>query len=271
MDKETLQTLLHAHRPDNAEDRRDPVFADALRETARDPELAAWFAESQKFDALMSKTLQGVPTPAALKNLILLNAEAGSNGRPKPASSSSTGAAGKILPFPHEGRRPLLAFAAAAALVLAATLLWLWLPKRGTADYPPHALALRAISQTAEMPALQFVCYDAAMVAQWVNEHSAAHKMGQPLRKPMASMSMIGSSAMQWDGKPVIMIALQRGERMGMLYLVRAEDFPAAGIGEGGEFFEKDGWVTKTARSESTVYVLATKGTRQQMDFTMPF
>ena len=267
MDKETLQT----HRPDNAEDRRDPVFADALREAARDPELAAWFAESQKFDALMSKTLQGVPTPAALKNLILLNAEAGANGRHEPASSASTQTPAKILPFPREHRSLFALAAAAAALVLAASLLWLWLPRRGSDGYPPHALALRAINQTAEMPALQFVCYDASMVAQWVNEQSAAHKMGQPLRKPVANMSMIGSSAMEWDGKPVIMIALQRGERMGMLYLLRAEDFPSAGVGAGGEFFEKDGWVTKTARSESTVYVLAAKGTRQQMDFTMPF
>ena len=82
--------------------------------------------------------------------------------------------------------------------------------------------------------------------------------MGKLLDKPLYSMQMIGSSTAQWEGKPVIMIALQNKEQMAMLYLVRASDFPA--ISGNGEIVEKDGWVSKTGRNGEHLYVLTTKG-----------
>ena len=53
-----------------------------------------------------------------------------------------------------------------------------------------------------------------------------------------------------------------------MLYLVRASDFPdTAG---NGEIMEKDGWVSKTGRNGDHLYVLTTKGKRENLDFPMP-
>jgi hypothetical protein len=92
--------------------------------------------------------------------------------------------------------------------------------------------------------------------------------MGRLLDKPLARMQMIGSSATEWEGKPVIMIALQNKQQMAMLYLVRAADFP--GIAGDGQIMEKDGWVSKVGRHGDDLYVLTTKGTRQNLDFPMP-
>ena len=132
-----------------------------------------------------------------------------------------------------------------------------------------NRLALQAIDYTGKMPALQFVCFDADLVGDWINKKSAAMDMGKVIEKPMARMQMIGSSTAEWEGKPVIMVALQNGAQMAMLYVVRAADFPGAAAGA-GEIMEKDGWVSKTGRNGKDVYVLTTKGTRKNLDFPMP-
>ena len=254
-----MKTVLAAYRPNHRDDAADPAFAEALRAVEHDPELASWFEEAQRFDAHAATVLRQLPAPAGLKELILLNARE----------------AGKTVPFhtPAWRRQAGSWLAMAALLALAFALGRLTLP-RGAASGPDGGnaadrLALQAIAYTDKMPALQFVCFDASEVAQWVDEKSAALHMGKLLDKPMSSMQMIGSSTAQWDGKPVIMVALQNGNRMAMLYLVRAVDFPEAVQGAGG-VMEKDGWVSKTGRDGEHLYILTTKGTRDSLDFPMP-
>ena len=74
MDIATVKLVLSAYRTDRHE-ANDPVFAEALRAVEADPALAAWFADEQRFDALVRTSLEEVPTPAGLKDLILLNAK----------------------------------------------------------------------------------------------------------------------------------------------------------------------------------------------------
>ena len=260
MDKAAVKTALGAYRAGHR-DAGDPAFAEALREAARNPELAAWLAEQQRFDALMAAALQQAPPPAGLKESILR--AAGSDGKPFPGAAAT----------PFARPRPVAWLAMAAALALAFALGRLTLPRAAGPAAAGRAganrLALQAIAYTGKMPALQFVCFDAAEVAHWVQEKATAMRMGQFLDKPVASMRMIGSSAAQWEGKPVIMIALQNGQQMAMLYVVRAADFPDAVHGA-GEIMEKDGWISKTGRHGDHLYVLATKGTRQNLDFPLP-
>ena len=263
MDNATTRLLLGAYRA-GTQDKDDPFFAEALHEVEHDPELAAWFEEEQRFDALMVKTLKQAPTPAGLKELILLNAKSPA----KPATLIET--------LPHLWKRQTKTWLAAAAAVVLAFVLGRQTTPRSipsghsgeVASADGDRLALQAIAYTGKMPALQFVCFDASVVAHWVTEKSTAMHMGKLLDKPLYSMQMIGSSTAEWDGKPVIMIALQNKEQMAMLYLVRVSDFP--GISGNGEIMEKDGWVSKTGRNGENLYVLTTKGTRQNLDFPMP-
>jgi hypothetical protein len=128
---------------------------------------------------------------------------------------------------------------------------------------------LQAIAYSGKMPALQFVCFDSALVARWIDEKSAALSMGKVIEKSMANLQMIGSSTARFDDKPVILIALQNGSQMAMLYVVRAADFPDAASGA-GTTMEKDGWVSETGRDGQHLYVLTAKGTRKNLHFAMP-
>lgn len=139
-------------------------------------------------------------------------------------------------------------------------------------EAPISPLALQAISYTERMPALQFVCFDAAAVASWVNEQPGTQQLGIKLPKPdkALSMTMIGSSVVDWNGRPVVMIALQNRERMAMLYILSPRD--AADLEEGAtETVQKANWVVRTTKSGGRVRILTTKGTPEDLDFQMPF
>ena len=263
MDNATTKLLLGAYRA-GTQDKDDPFFAEALCEIEHDPELAGWFEEEQRFDALMVTTLKQAQAPAGLKELILLNAKSPA----KPAT---------LIEFiPHAWQRQTKTWLAAAAAIMLAFVLGRQTtpgptppPRSGeVASAEGDRLALQAIAYTGKMPALQFVCFDASVVAHWITEKSTAMHMGKVLDKPLSSMQMIGSSTAEWEGKPVIMVALQNKEQMAMLYLVRASDFP--GISGNGEIIEKDGWVSKTGHNGEHLYVLTTKGTRANLNFPMP-
>ena len=271
MDKATIKMVLSAYRV-GGQDAHDPIFAEALREAGQDPELTAWFEERQRFDETVIGTLKRVPAPAGLKEMILLNAK-------------TKGGAFEVVDGEARsrwGRQAGSLLAMAACLALAFFLGRQTLPNlrnaapRGIAAAArggdgADRLALQAIDYTGKMPALQFVCFDPVLVAHWVEEKASAMKMGEVLDRPMSKLQMIGSSTAQWDGRPVIMIALQNGSEMAMLYIVRASDFPGASQGAvAGEIMEKDGWITKTGQSGEHLYVLATKGTRKNLDFPMP-
>ena len=249
MDKETVKLLLQSYRPHDA---NDPIFAEALREVAADPELAAWFEEMQRFDAVMASKFQDMTVPRDVKNHILLGYHGGAD--------DATAAR----------RTPILAWVASIAAILVLGLLcWPWLkPSRR----PMNALALQAISYTEQMPPLQFVCFDAGAVASWVNEQPGTKRIGLKLPTPdkALSMAMIGSSIVDWNGRPVVMICLQNGQRMAMLYVLEPRD--AADLAEGAtETVQKADWVVQTTKSDGRVRVLTTKGRPEDLDFQMPF
>ncbi len=244
MDSEEVKRLLASYR---AQDAADPMFADALREAARDPELAAWFAEARQFDAWMGEKLLAASVPAEVKSRVL-------SGAPIAKATHRTHLRWAI---------PL----AAAAVLTAALLLW----QSFTPARPSRALAMQAISFTGGMPALQFVCFDASAVAGWVNKQPGAQRAGLQLNDPGQAlfMKMIGSSIVDWDGQPVVMICLQNDRQMAMLYIL---DDSTARLPEGtSETMEKDGWATRTMRAGGQVRILTTKGRAEDLDFPMPF
>ncbi|MDP9291613.1 MAG: hypothetical protein M3O82_04525, partial [Verrucomicrobiota bacterium] len=187
MDKQTAKMILASYRAQEAD---DPVFAEALREVEQDPELAAWFEESQRFDAVMSSKLQDFSVPRSVKGQIL-------------TGISSTRLPGSSVPR----RRWEIPVGIAAGILLLGLITWKTIsPTRALPAY-----AMQAINFTNEMPALQFVCFDASAVAAWVNEQPGAQRAHITLPRPekAADMAMVGSSVVDWNGQPVVMIALQ--------------------------------------------------------------
>ena len=248
MDKETAKLVLESYRPTDAD---DPTFEEALREAAADPELSAWFEEVQRFDAVVRATLKEIPVPPDLKGHLLL-------GRYN------------VVTTPAFQRSRVLAWVGSIAAVLVlGVAFWRWAPTR---EKPGDALALQAIAHAERMPALQFVCFDAAVVANWVNEQPDAQRLGITLPDPgkSLSMEMIGSSIVHWNGRPVVMICLQNDRRMAMLYILGPND--AADMKEGAtETMQKAGWVVRTSKAAGRVRILATKGQPEDLNFPMPF
>jgi hypothetical protein len=246
MDKATVKLLLESYRPQDA---NDPTFAEALREVAADPELAEWFAEMQRFDAVMSSKFEEMEVSPDVREHILLGYRATPN----------------IVQFPR-WRIPAV-IGSIAAMLVATLFAWHLL-----APAPMSPLALQAISYTGKMPPLQFVCFDAQAVAEWINKQPGAEKVGFQIPPPpkSLSMAMIGSSIVDWNGHSVVMVALQNNKRMAMLYILKASDYP--GLKDGlTETVQKNDWVVRTTNSDGQVRLLATKGGPEDLDFQMPF
>ena len=70
MNRHEAKRQLEVFRPGGA-DARDPCFAEALKQLEHDPELARWFNEQRRFDAVMAEGVKAVATPADLKAAIL--------------------------------------------------------------------------------------------------------------------------------------------------------------------------------------------------------
>jgi len=249
MDKETAKNLLEFYRP---QDRNDPLFAEALREVAVDPELAAWFEERQRFDAVISAKLQEIPVPDEVKSHILAGYRAA-----EPAG---------VVRLQRKWVTPL----SLAASFFLGVFSWhlLDLPD----NRPMSPLEKQAIAYTDHMPALQFVCFNPAAVAKWVNDQPGSQKMGLKLPMPDESktMTMIGASMTEWNGHPVVMVCLQDGKRMAMLYILNANE--AADLAEGAMGTTQHGdWVVRTTKADGQIRVLAAKGRPEDLDFPMPF
>lgn len=248
MDKQTARMILASYR---AQDANDPVFAEALRELETDPELAAWFEESQRFDAVMSSKLQDFPVPRSVKEQIL------------------TGGYATSVPVHSVPRRQWqIPLGIAAGLLLLGMITWKMIsPTRALPAY-----AMQAINFTNEMPALQFVCFNASAVAAWVNEQPGAQRAHITLPKPDkgADMAMVGSSVVDWNGQPVVMIALQNHGRMAMFYILPND--AATQLREGAtETYQRGDWVVRATNNKGQLRIMTAKGKPENLDFPVPF
>jgi hypothetical protein len=93
MNRDEAKNILELHRPGAAEDRHDPLVAEALRFLEDDPELQTWFAEAQATDARIAEEFARIEAPADLRAEILAGMrahalESGDN-RPQPANAAT--------------------------------------------------------------------------------------------------------------------------------------------------------------------------------------
>jgi hypothetical protein len=103
MNNQEAKLILSACRP-GGEDLDDASMRQALDVAENDPELASWLSREQTFDAIICGKLAAVPVPANLKAEIL--------------------AAGKVSKTPVFWRDARTLISAAAAVALAAVVVW---------------------------------------------------------------------------------------------------------------------------------------------------
>jgi hypothetical protein len=75
MNIQEAKFILGAYRP-NGRDAADPMFAEALGQAERDPELRAWLERERKFDTAFAGRLRDIAPPAELRAAILAGARA---------------------------------------------------------------------------------------------------------------------------------------------------------------------------------------------------
>ncbi len=259
MDSASAKLLLASYRTRDAD---DPAFAEALRAVAADPALRVWLEDGQQFDAEMASHIQGLVVPADVKSQILLGYRAQGS-----------------QPITHSVRQFgiwALASGLAALLIVGGFFAW---PQFVPREPRISSLAQQAIFFTNQMPPLQFVCFDATAVAGWINKQPASQKVGLHLPPPPSSLSMhlIGSSMVEWRGRPVVMVCLQNGQRMAMLYILNAQDAAAMQPGApelpdgANEVVQRADWVVRTSKAEGQLRLLATKGRPEDLDFPLPY
>src|SRR5579871_3009993 len=71
MNNQEAKLILQAYRP-GGEDASDPLFAEALEQARRDPELQKWFAEQIALETHLKARLEtAIPVPRGLKSDLL--------------------------------------------------------------------------------------------------------------------------------------------------------------------------------------------------------
>lgn len=231
MNSQEARHLLEVFRPNGA-DEADPRFAEALQQVERDPELARWFHEQQRFDGSVAASLRSVPAPADLKQLIL--------------------ASRKVVrpPFWHDWR--VRAAAAAAVFVLAITG-----GAMATAKPVPFAKFRSALIEQAWAAEthLDFESTDVARVKQWLVRNYAPANFKLP--PGLQSARVHGCRIVEVDGHRVPMICLGDGPKHLHLFVLDGTQLTQAPT-DGAPDFEKCGvWKTASWQHGETTYVLS--------------
>ena len=231
MTNEEAKKILAAYRPGD-QDRLEPHFAQALRETERDADLARWFAEEQEFDRAVAAHLDAVPVPFGLKTRIL------ANGVPRATTKSRW-----VVPLA----------ATAAALFLLAQLVSVW---RGSAqhsgslsDYEQEMMSFVKLEPPLEMQSLEI-----GPIKQWISERKVPLAEIPP---GIAAVETMGCRVLSFRGRPVTLICFCHGQTVAHLLMVDRAALPALKPGSRPVLASQGDWTTAIWADQHYVCMIA--------------
>jgi hypothetical protein len=234
MNNQETKLILQAYRC-GGQDASDPLFAEALEQARRDPELQKWFAEENALDARIQTSLQTeVPVPRELKSNLL--------------------ALGKIIrPTPWRWFQPMKLAAVAALLVLLGLAAFLLLPQKpGQLASFRETMARYFMQQQGHVA---FESHDMAKIQQWLQDRGMETNFELPTA--LHSRPAQGCRVVDWNGRKATMICfiLEDGEHMDLFVVDRAglPDFPES---RAPQFAKADGLMTATWAEAGKVYLL---------------
>lgn len=199
MNNQEARLILQAYRP-GGEDASDPLFAEALEQARRDPELQKWFAEENALEARLQARLEtAIPVPRGLKSDLL--------------------ALRKIVrPAPWWLQPMKLAAAAAVVLLLGLAVLFL-LPQKQTQLASFRETMARYSAQ--EQGHIVFESHDPAKIQQWLQDRGIETNFDLPTALPGRSTQ--GCRLVDWNGRRATMICFMlKGEHMDLFVMDRA-------------------------------------------------
>jgi hypothetical protein len=246
MDEQQARFILQAYRP-GAQDEDAPQFAEALRETARNPQLASWFAEEQAFDQAMAAHLEAVPAPFGLKTRILAQASA-------PANS-------------WKSRWTVGLAALAALLFLLAQVASQWRAaapaSNALTDYAREMVTFIQLD-----PPLEMESHDLGAIKNWL-----ARKETTPMEIPsgLAALEPAGCRILYFRGYDVTLICFHRdGNQLAHLFVVDRAALPKLKAGEGPVFSVEGEWTTASWAEKNHAYMITVQGDRAAVQRYLP-
>jgi hypothetical protein len=245
MDREEARRILAAYRPGD-HDQTDPQFAEALKEAARDPELARWFGEEREFDRAIAAHLESVPVPLGLKTRILANAAPGA------ASKSSWAAALAVV---------------AAVLFLLAQIVNLWRDSAHSfASLPDYQREMVSFIQLP--PPLDMESSNLGEIKNWLAKKEVT-QVAVPAR--LATLDPVGCRILSFRGRKVTLICFRRSEKnLAHLFVVDCAALPKLKPGASPVFADEGEWTTASWAEKDRVYMIAVQGGRDTAKRYLP-
>jgi len=245
MDKQEARRILAAYRPGD-QDAADPQFAQAVKEAARDPELARWFAQEREFDRAIAGHLESVPAPFGLKTRILANAA------PRAASKSSWAAALAVV---------------AAVLFLLAQLVSSWRDSaRSSASLPDYQREMVSFIELA--PPLEMKSSNLGEIKNWLAKKEVA-SVAVPPR--LAALDPVGCRILSFRGRKVTLICFRQGERnLAHLFVVDRAALPKLTPGTAPTLADEGEWTTASWAEKDRAYMIAVRGGRDAVKRYLP-
>jgi anti-sigma factor RsiW len=244
MNREEARSLLQVYRPGD-QDTDDPRFPEALALAKHDPELAAWFAERQKFDALVSGGLRQVRVPSRLKAEILASGRKEKNVGPAILIWWQN-----LISF----RSPVL-WAMAAAVVIFLSLAVFWKPPEGGARFADYS-AQMVDAAVNDAHHVDVENQDMKQVVVWLAEHHGENKFVLPAALN-GENGLTGCRVLDWHGQKISMLCYGlSGLGHVDLFVAEANFFSDAPPEDKPQFVSNGGMPTASWSHDGMVYLM---------------
>jgi anti-sigma factor RsiW len=244
MNREEARLILQSYRPGD-QDAGDPQFAEALALAKSDAELAAWFADQQKFDVFATRKLKSVAVPPDLKAKIL--AEAIPSWQ-------------KIVELPSPAwwqnlfRAPV-SWAMAAAVVILLSVAIFWKQPESAAHFADYSAQMvsAAVNDTNHVDVENS---DMKQVVAWLGEHHGENKFVLPTALNGAN-GLVGCRVLDWHGQKVSMLCYGlNGAGHVDLFVAESKIFPDAPPVDSPQFASSGGMPTASWSHDGMVYLM---------------
>jgi anti-sigma factor RsiW len=256
MNRDQARLILQSYRP-AGQDAADPQFAEALALAKQDAELAAWFAEQQKFDAQISREIKSLPAPSDLKAKIL-------------ARRNSQRQQIVELPAPVWWRdlfsfNSPVSWAMAAAMLILFNLAIFWRHAESTARFADYSAQMvsAAVNDTNHVDVANS---DMKQVVAWLGEHQGESQFVLPVALN-GSSGLMGCRVLDWHGQKVSMLCYGlKGSGHVDLFVAEAKYFPDAPPVDQPQFASSGGMPTASWNHDGKVYLMVGHNTSADLE-----
>ena len=291
MDREEAQNILQLCRPDNAEDRNDPLIAEALERLKLDAELRTWFDEQQALDTKISDDLNRIEPPADLYATILVGMRANAVQSELIIGNEAEDVEQDhhTIRFPHpenssdhrSGFRPWMGIAAIFAIAGVALVLPRSEAPMQLANSDQPAAGATPIIATAGVP--NMIEFLAQQISEFnvskfdkrgeqvgeLQSHLASTGMPNPAHIPqqLEQLATIGCVTFDYDGTKLSMICFKNGQVYHLITVdkARVPNDCTPCNGQKSKVFEAKQQAFKVWGEGEQVFILTTQGTEEDL------